>query len=387
MGSYFTLHVGSTEILTGKNYLSPDILVPFQAADVRVMEANVEIDGYEGMASYVLQASAGVIARRLDLLGFTMAVANDAYSTGLSQEEGADDDYEWPADLQAWQADVFARAARHEATSSQGRVIAGHWVWEEHFLGFPNADFLTVLGALVDAADQLEVVKLDLTDMIEGGYLEPDPIELCRVDERVPVVVLTEGKSDARLLHLVLDVLFSEYAAFVRFLDYDFARAAGGTGEVVRFVKMFAGSGIKNRVVALFDNDTAGHQALAELGQLPDNVFAMSLPSLPMFRAFPSTGPDGHGASDVDGRACSLELYLGRDALTGPDGRLRPVRWTGFNEKLGQYQGEISSKGEVQKRFEEILACVRADPSERTKYDFAGIEAIFDAMFRVLAGR
>ncbi|HET7702401.1 MAG TPA: hypothetical protein VFK35_03305, partial [Candidatus Limnocylindrales bacterium] len=33
------------------------------------------------------------------------------------------------------------------------------------------------------------------------------------------------------------------------------------------------------------------------------------------------------------------------------DGGLRPVQWTGFNPKLGRYQGELVGKGEVLDRF------------------------------------
>jgi hypothetical protein len=244
-----------------------------------------------------------------------------------------------------------------------------------------------VVRALVDASEANVSITFDLSHLVTGGYLDEDCAELWEVDPRVPVVVLTEGKSDARLLRRALDTLLPEYADFIRFLDYDFARGAGGVGEVVRFVKMFAGSGIQNRIVALFDNDTAGHQALGDLGSLPKNVIPMCLPSMDHFKNYPAIGPDGPGISEVDGRACSLELYLGREALTDTTGRLRPVRWTGFNEKLGRYQGEIVGKADVQTKFEEVLRVVRASPEERSKYDLAGVEMVFKAMFAALASR
>lgn len=387
MGSYYTLHVGSTEVLSGKNYLSPDLLVPFQSTDVRKVRGDCETDGHDGLEVYALEASAAVVGRRLDILGFTMVAASDAYSLGLQQQVDSGADYEWPRDLRAWQLDVVAKAATYQAMPLEDRLRSGDLIWEEHLLGFPEGDVLTVLRALVEASGPGAAVRLDLTDMVGGGWVDPDDENLCDVDERVPVVVLTEGKSDARLLRLALDTLFPDYADFVRFLDYDFAKAAGGVSEVVRFVKMFAGSGIQNRIVALFDNDTAGHQALGELGSLPPNVFPMCLPSMSQFESYPTVGPDGPGMSEVDRRACSLELYLGREALTDASGNFRPVRWTGFNEKLGRYHGEIAGKGDVQAKFEGILREVGASPEQRSKYDFAGIEMVFDAMFAALASR
>jgi hypothetical protein len=54
---------------------------------------------------------------------------------------------------------------------------------------------------------------------------------------------------------------------------------------------------------------------------------------------------------DINGKACSLELYLGPDALTLDDGTLMPVLWTGYERKLRQYQGELSSKVDAQERY------------------------------------
>lgn len=382
--------VGDTEVIWGSNHFDSELLLPFQSGDFQRA-----VDG-GGDEIFSLQASARVVACRLDLLGFTMPAAARAYAEGVPAWPFHD---VFPQDLKAWQQTVVGRDARIRArqearcTSFPAGPISEQeshedLLWEDTILGFPNGDFLTVLRALVDAASPDTIVRFDLTDLVGGGYVEDDGSDLWSVpDGRVPVVVLTEGKSDARLLKESLDTLLPEYASYLRFLDYDFARAAGGVGEVVRFVRMFAGSGIKNRVIALFDNDAAGQQAFQELGVLSGNVVTMCLPKLPLFESYPSIGPDGPGMSNVDGRACSLELYLGRHALTAADGNLRPVRWTAFNEKLGRYQGEVSGKREVQDAFEEILGLVRSDPARRADYDFSGVEAIFEAMFAALASR
>jgi hypothetical protein len=118
---------------------------------------------------------------------------------------------------------------------------------------------------------------------------------------------------------------------------------------------------------------------------LPENVRVTCLPSLPWFASYPTEGPDGRSSSNIDGRACALELYLGKDALTDEAGQLRVVRWGGFNEKVGRYQGQVTGKGEVQTRFAEQLAQVRAGLAKREDFDFTGVESIFERVFAVLA--
>lgn len=63
------------------------------------------------------------------------------------------------------------------------------------------------------------------------------------------------------------------------------------------------------------------------------------------------------------------------------------MRWTGFNERVQHYQGQIADKGFVQKRYEEKLAVVASDRRRQTEYDFSGVTAMFDEILRGVAGR
>ncbi|MGE3296378.1 MAG: hypothetical protein AB7I68_03405 [Porticoccaceae bacterium] len=58
----------------------------------------------------------------------------------------------------------------------------------------------------------------------------------------------------------------------------------------------------------------------------------------------------------VNGKACGIELYLGRVALSS-NGVLRPVRWTGYDKVTDSYQGEVDEKDAVQEAF---LATMRS---------------------------
>ena len=360
MSSEFHLKVGDIEVWYGTDHLPPDVLLPFQAGDLRqkVMDNQPILHEY--------RAQAGTVARRLELLGHSLAKARRAYARGVREIEEWERQ-RWPEHLicrdgfEQWCRTILA-TARKVQEGRTGNPIDDHPPhWEETLLGFPGGRLGEVLRALVEVVPAETPVTLDLTDLLQGGYISEDA-DLCHIDGRMPLIILTEGTSDSRLLREALTTLHAELSDFVRFIDYETANPQGGTDSLIQFVKMFVGCGIPNRIVVLFDNDAAGHQALVALMRLalPENVRATCLPSLPWFASYPTDGPDGRTSSNIDGRACALELYLGREALTDEAGHLRPVRWGGFNDKLGRYQGQVAGKVEIQKRFAEMLAEVKA---------------------------
>jgi hypothetical protein len=136
-------------------------------------------------------------------------------------------------------------------------------------------------------------------------------------------------------------------------------------------------------MVAIFDNDTAGGAAYASLGnfQLPANIRTIMLPTSSLGANYPTTGPQGVARMDVNGMACSIEMYLGQDALSDEAGDLRPVRWTGWDSKMGRYQGEVEGKAQVQNRFFNILATC-ASPAE-ARMVFQDLAAVIDVITRV----
>ncbi len=138
-------------------------------------------------------------------------------------------------------------------------------------------------------------------------------------------------------------------------------------------------------MVAIFDNDTAGASALASLAdiRLPPNIRTIVLPPSVVGSNYPTTGPQGVSDMDVNGMACSIELYLGQDALTDGAGGLRPVRSTGWDSKMGRYQGAVEGKAQVEERFFAILTeC--ASP-ENARSAFPDLAAVVDKIAGVFA--
>ncbi len=266
----------------------------------------------------------------------------------------------------------------------------------ESFFGFPGFDARPFIRVVAEFADPNARFEYDLSDLLWAGYvsLEEDlttwSLRTTSDNELLAngIVVLTEGKTDQRLLERSLALLAPHLAPYFNFVDFDLHRVEGGAGRLVHTLKVLNGAGIANRIVAVFDNDTAAASALESLDQtrVPGNVRVIQYPALDIARDYPTLGPHGLISADVNGLAGCLELYFGRDVLLGPDGRLTPVQWRGFDDRLGRYQGEVMRKRELQQAFEVKLSACEADPTRLNSYDWSGMREIISALITAFHG-
>ena len=167
------------------------------------------------------------------------------------------------------------------------------------------------------------------------------------------IIVLTEGSTDANALSQTLALLYPHLSEYYSFLDFGMSNMEGGAANLVRMVKAFIGSGIINRVIALFDNDTAAQVAMRGFQSLsiPENITIMRYPPISYAEDYPTIGPQGVSNMNVNGLAGSLELYFGEDVLRDSSGQLTPVQWKGYDQRLGQYQGELVNKSALQSSY------------------------------------
>ena len=254
------------------------------------------------------------------------------------------------------------------------------------WLGFPSYEIRHAVRMALEVCAEDEVIY-DLTDLVLGQVVEATDNMVAHGDwlltEDVArtrrLVILTEGASDRWMIERSLALLFPHLVECYRFMDFEGARVAGGAGPLAGMVKAFVGAGIANRVLALFDNDTAGAAAIRTLEQirLPPNIKVLQYPRLHFASQYPTLGPGGLATMDVNGLACSVELYLGRDVLER-DGVLSPVQWRGFDEAVRRYQGEITGKKALQERFELKLRVAEADPTIMHGQDWSGMMLIVE---------
>jgi hypothetical protein len=255
---------------------------------------------------------------------------------------------------------------------------------------FPFSDDLCFLRAAVDRNEDLALVKFEFESAVSELDIDPDTkfsvnarrdaLDRARALEKI--VVLTEGRSDSRILLSSLERIFPHLKHMYSFLDHSSFRAPGGVGDLERLARGFAGAGVSNRVIAIFDNDTAGVAAAQRLlrAGLPATFRVLVLPDLEFARSYPTLGPTGPIDADINGRACGIELYCGPAALTGDDGQFCPVQWTGYDSALKRYQGEPLEKEKIKERFYEVLAN-SSDPA--TDPELASIQLIFNTIMEL----
>lgn len=253
-----------------------------------------------------------------------------------------------------------ALAARERARFEGGPFPHEGFDLEGVFSQEPLFDVFAALAVRLDALKPTSV-WVDLTELYDAYEFDPsatfhenlersaEPFEA----DGGKIIILTEGTTDQRIISAAMRAFYPEFADAYQFIDFEAFRIEGGASPLARMVKSFASVRMQSRMLAIFDNDAAGAEALMSLRKitLPPNLRAMCLPDLAMARSYPTEGPEGLRLMDVNGRACSIEMFLGRSSLATKGGKFRPVRWSQWNKAAGRYQGELDDKFDVMKRF------------------------------------
>lgn len=432
MGTYTDLKVAGYSVLSTKGDVAPEAMTIFRETDRREYKRSFETgcpldltdlsdldpDDIEDAIEYA--CTVGNVIDRLNVMGFTLVRAEREFEQGKKSEL---------VSLQSWLETEFLRessASRIEflqsltfakymeglenvvskkiyfyGTDSKPRgglpplieyIVGGG---SNHEFGFFAQDYRTLIRVFCEVSPRDQFVIQDITQLVGAGYYERGA-EICNKvtealiaghPENSKQIVLTEGSTDASILRRALHLLYPHLADYYSFLDFELSKSPGGAGHLVSLVKAFAATGITNRVIALFDNDTAARDALRALTNinLPRNIAVRSYPDLALLRNYPTIGPSGELSLDVNGLAASIELYLGVDILKLPSGSLMPVQWKGYNETLGQYQGEVMRKTQLQHAFDQKVGIPGSLGTSATSADWTGLSAILAVVFTAFA--
>ncbi len=416
MGTYASCTFGNLHIIESKSEVDPALMKLFRSAERKIRKADdpelpahlrerYEDDPDARVVYY--EVDPRTIRDRLDIFGYSMEAARRLFDEWrlleIRQHEGFDSliPEQHDADLQRlreltpdqWMGFIRRiamdnlrwRDAENHKDSFLGKMLQAHETW----YGYGGPDWLVGLRLAVEACLDLESFVYDLTDLVDGEFIDPEDDDIERVigwsaaefHARGRVIILTEGRTDSAVIVGALELLYPHLRDYYSFMD--FSEFGGGAGQLANLVRAFVGAGIVNRVIALFDNDAAGRAAMrtVKTSKLPEHIVVMRLPDLPALRAYPTLGPTGPSLMDINGMAASIELYFGEDTLKNPDGALPPIQWTGYEKSVGTYQGELSAKSDVQARFQEKLARARNDPGFRGTTDWSGIRMILSQVF------
>jgi hypothetical protein len=354
------------------------------------------------------------VAERLDLMGISRAAVLALLDNSIrgTRADSILDDYEGRVFLDGQDDFSYSGEAINALIKDNDRFLrsldAESWIlqlssapvdadvkdmspgskgWLMRFL--KGWDEIHTLRIILLAFPGAEVI-LDVTDLLAGRWGHDDRKALITKVLGVasgtaspPLIVLTEGKTDAEFIAAAVNTLYPHLADLIRFPDFGL-KPEGGVSALVRNVRSFAAAGVANRTMAVLDNDTAGEEGFKLLGSsLPANIRVMRYPNLSLARSYPTLGPptldSPHGSlafADVNGLACSIELYLGRDVLQSEEGPLRPVQWKAYISGLRRYQGEVTGKGEIHTAFRAKVEEAQRDPRAAQRQDWEGLRMI-----------
>ncbi|MGK0365367.1 MAG: hypothetical protein ACI85O_002433 [Saprospiraceae bacterium] len=242
-----------------------------------------------------------------------------------------------------------------------------------------------IYAILIGIPDEWEIVQ-DFTSLIESGYIEEDYFDFdsdVNFEQEEKIIILTEGSTDVNVLKPSLDLLYPHLSTFYKFVDFAQFNQPGSASNLILNLKNFASTGIKNKIIALFDNDTAAEEALSSIKNLkfPDNIKIMHYPPIELGDNYPTIGPSGVVNLNINGLAGSIELYTGQDILKDENGDYIPVQWKGYSTKLEKYQGELINKREIQSNFKNKIKEAVANKEEMKSQDWKDIDSILRQIF------
>jgi len=424
MGTYCELYVDNYPVLSSKSNVVDVVMTLFREGDKRVYERKVsernpltwghlEDDG-EVETVYEYSNTVSNIIDRLEIMGFTLQRVEYEFKQETkeliqSMEEG---DSEFLEDLYKERIKILENAniqsfidafteirtkklqfshfthKKFDGVSPLINFILNET--DEFYYGFPCQRLRSFLRVFLESCPKNSLVTQDITHLVEAGYYNPDDA-VCEMevngliedfDINSKIIILTEGSSDREILSRSLKILYPHLYEYYSFMDFGISNAAGGAAALVSQIKSFVGAGIANRIVALFDNDTAAFSAVRGLNktELRKNIVIKHYPRIAIAENYPTLGPTGISDMDVNGLAGSIEIYLGKEVLN-IDGQLIPVQWKGFDSSQRKYQGELTEKEKVQQKFFEKIEICEKEPSKIASYDWSGIRSILNIVF------
>jgi hypothetical protein len=424
MGAYAecwldSLHVGST-----KYDFDFRLMQLFRHSDKRVHKSAVKnlpaslstwIDGEEPdrvVQVVYYSAPVAMIKDRLELQGYTLSTVKKAFMRNIQAQakeyseptEGMEDYYEnrvrllksvdvgkWLVALEQIKKSSRGTPTRHSSYESEVN-LEEFMLDDEQWYGYSGADLYIPLRLALETCKGTENLVYDLTDLVQQGYLNKNEDCVAISSElaageyasRSKIIVLTEGRSDGWILSQSMKLLYSHLYDYFSFMDFESARVEGGASHLAKIVKSFSGAGIVNKVIAIFDNDTVGQEAIRSLRQikLPGNISVLTLPDFRELSKYPTIGPSGQKAMNINGSAASIELYLGEDVLM-ENGKLLPVQWSGYIASMGTYQGSLlgADKDKIHKSFKVKLEKAKDLTNLTQNKNWAGLCVIMSRIF------
>lgn len=366
MGTYCSITFDDYSVFDNKNWYFQEIVnLIFQPEDFIVEQRKNSLrskmvwgDAYEGdEEQYEFKGfiqSVKVCRQRLEIYGYSLKKAKKDFNQAkkLAKEE---EFYSFPLNqvtFENYQKEIKLIVSQMEKnydqlyTNLKDSLIAGD-------LGIYGQSIEYHLYSILNILPDNAIVEYDLSGVILSGWVDE---KIARNVDFEKIIVLTEGKTDVEFISRSIKKLYPHLKNYYHFIDFQEYRIESNASALVKLVTAFAAANVKHPIIALFDNDTTGIMEMNKLNTkyLTENIRVLKFPDISLAKKYPTVGPTGKKIMNINGLACGIEMYLGKDILTKEE-KLIPIRWKNFNEKEQKYQGEIIEKTFVQKEFRKKL--------------------------------
>ena len=396
MGTMITLGIERMELDWGKNNCFTDHSPLFQENDIKIIpyyyvDTSTEKRVTEMKIGYSRKLS--LIRMRLDLLGYSIPEIKDMYtklmdehcrhyfsdgiavsfenffnaakSVDISRVSTLDRESEYGVDNYdfgeyvskcIFEDDEIKRAFSELSHPELDNAWNNPSNVYKYFL--ENLDPYIFLRIIADNPLNSEYeVQWRCTDVIEEGWVTEAEV-FQPLDKRNKILIVTEGSTDSYILKKAINSLYPDICDFFDFVDMEDNYPFTGVGNLYNFCQGLTRIGIQNNIIVIFDNDTAGMEKYIQAVKLnsPKNLLITKLPNRDEFTHFETLGPQGKSIENINERAVSIECFLDFNVLD-----FEPcIRWTSYNQKLDQYQGELIRKDEYTRAYKK---CDIIDPA------------------------
>lgn len=206
-----------------------------------------------------------------------------------------------------------------------------------------------ILRLLAENSDNLDYeVEWRYNDIIENGWVKRSNVIL-PISQKDKILIVTEGSTDSFIIKKTIHELYEHIEDLFDFIDMREHYPFTNTGNLTNFCMGLQKINILNYIIAIYDNDTTGIQSFNKAKSIckNDNMLIYHLPYLQELNNIKTTGPDGEFYSDINGKAVAIECFLDFNSVN-----FEPIiRWSNYNETMGQYQGALINKDEYTKQF------------------------------------
>lgn len=385
MGSMIILRIGKMELDWGKNNMFNNHSCLFQEEDIKIVPyyySDNEIEYKKGLSKSIKS-----VKRRLDLLGYSLHDIEEIFNEDLRSINELDnisipisfnDYYNTVKNIDINSINMTSEeyVYKYDLSEYVRKCVISEinklYTFSEYEY-YDIREFLQNLHPYITLRILSENKKnhnLDIiweyADVVENGWILEEYI-IPKLTTQEKILIVTEGSSDTDIIKKCIKLLYSDIADFFDFIDMEKNYPFTGTGNLKNFVKGLSKINILNNILVILDNDTAGKSVYNDIKgiDLPNNLKVITLPNYKDFVNFKCKGPQGNSIENINGKAVSIECFLDHSSI---DDEIY-VRWTGFNDKLMQYQGNIEPKNLLIKSFHQYY---------KQDYDFIKLKYLID---------